>query len=219
MAPEGVTRLSHGERMVSARKVKRWSERIDARMPLPCQSTYRVPPVLRDLVLVDMLELTGSTVATASLLQMSQPSVSRRYRALAEDLGLERQKHLPIGRRYGDTDWLLLLRRGVNAHRHTCGVVRVGGPAVFAAAAMDGRSWVEWVSLGRSALKNWSQLLQLELLDAIALPQAQIPCGQEAAGFRMVTISRDGAQPLMLVSRCEPQVLAIINRIANTEET
>lgn len=187
-------------------------------MPLPCQITYRVPSVLRDLVLVDMLELTGSTVATASLLQMSQPSVSRRYRALAEDLGLERQKNLPVGRRYGDTDWLLLLRRGVNGHRHACGVLRVGGPAVFA-AAMDDRSWVEWVSLGRSALKNWSQLLQLELLDAIALPQAQIPCGQEAAGFRMVTISRDGAQPLMLMSRCEPQVQAIINRIAYSEAT
>ena len=47
---------------------------------------YRIPSSLRDLVMLDLLELTGSTTATAELLTMSQPSVSRRYRSVARDL-------------------------------------------------------------------------------------------------------------------------------------
>ena len=43
---------------------------------------YRIPATLRDLVMLDLLELTGSTTATAELLATSQPSVSRRYRTM-----------------------------------------------------------------------------------------------------------------------------------------
>ena len=95
------------------------------------QTTYRIPSCLRDLVMVDLLELTGSTTAAAQLLQMSQPSVSRRYRMLAQDLCLERQNHRPIGRRYGDTDWMALLRRGVNRHRLACGVLALVPPPLW----------------------------------------------------------------------------------------
>lgn len=56
---------------------------------------------MRDLHLVDLLELTGSTSAAQS--GLSQPSVSRRYRALAADLGLQHVPHDPIGKRYGHT--------------------------------------------------------------------------------------------------------------------
>jgi len=60
-------------------------------------SPYRVPASLRDLVIIDLLELTGSTTATAALLAMSQPSVSRRYQKLVRDLGLRRQNDAPVG--------------------------------------------------------------------------------------------------------------------------
>ena len=78
---------------------------------------YRVPASLRDLVMIDLLELTGSTTATAELLAMSQPSVSRRYRTMARDLGLQRQNDAPVGRRFSDTPWVGWLRKGVNYHR------------------------------------------------------------------------------------------------------
>ncbi len=73
---------------------------------------YRIPTVLRDLQLVDFLELTGSTTASAAQIGLSQPSVSRRYRALAAELGLQRLTDEPIGKRYGHAPWLQLLRRG-----------------------------------------------------------------------------------------------------------
>ena len=82
---------------------------------------YRIPTVLRDLQLVDLLELTGSTTASAAQIGLSQPSVSRRYRALAADLGLQRLPGYPIGKRYGHTPWLQLLRQGIKSHRLACG--------------------------------------------------------------------------------------------------
>lgn len=76
------------------------------------RETYRVPTVLRDLQLVDLLELTGSTTASAAQIGLSQPSVSRRYRALAAELGLQRLTDEPIGKRFGHAPLLQLLRRG-----------------------------------------------------------------------------------------------------------
>ena len=78
---------------------------------------YRIPLSLRDLVMLDLLELTGSTTATAEMLTMSQPSVSRRYRSVARDLGLARQSDAPLGRRFADAPWIPYLRRGINHHR------------------------------------------------------------------------------------------------------
>ena len=74
---------------------------------------YRVPSMLRDLQLVDFLELTGSTTASAAQIGLSQPSVSRRYRAVAADLELQRLPGDPIGKRYGHTPWLQLLPAGL----------------------------------------------------------------------------------------------------------
>jgi hypothetical protein len=76
------------------------------------RETYRIPTVLRDLQLVDLLELTGSTTASAAQIGLSQPSVSHRYRSLAAELGLQRLTDKPIGKSYGHTPWLQLLRRG-----------------------------------------------------------------------------------------------------------
>ena len=105
---------------------------------------YRIPSVLRDLVLVDMLELTGTTVAAAQVLNLSQPSVSRRFRQLAAELGLQPNRRDKPGRRFCDADWMRLLRQGVNPHRLDCGVLRLGGPA--AAEKWIGRSvWAEWI--------------------------------------------------------------------------
>jgi len=44
---------------------------------------YRLPELLHDIRLLDLLELCGTTVQTSRLLlQLSQPTISRRYRIL-----------------------------------------------------------------------------------------------------------------------------------------
>ena len=131
---------------------------------------YRIPTVLRDLQLVDLLELTGSTTASAAQIGLSQPSVSRRYRALAADLGLQRLPGYPIGKRYGHTPWLQLLRQGIKSHRLAWGVLRIGG-AEAATMGLKGQCGVEWVTLGRRQWQHWQPLLQQELLDAVALQE------------------------------------------------
>jgi hypothetical protein len=164
---------------------------------------YRIPAALRDLQLVDLLELTGSTTASAAQSGLSQPSVSRRYRALAADLGLQHVPHDPIGKRYGHTPWLQLLRQGINSHRLAWGVLRIGG-ADAAAIGLRGQGGVEWITLGRRQLQHWQPLLQLELLDAVALQQP--PPEHVAVGmpYRLLPYGND-----WLACRLEPQVLRL----------
>jgi hypothetical protein len=171
---------------------------------------YRPPTVLRDLVLLDLLELTGSTTAAAAHLALSQPSVSRRYRALASDLGLERQHDGPVGRRYGNTVWLAWLRRGVNHHRLSCGVVRVGGSAQQGGVLRDCH-WAEWVTLGRAAQAQWRQLLKLELLDAVALHQAPSSWDAGSSDLALLSVDCGWPQPLWLACRRQPEILSIVH--------
>jgi hypothetical protein len=172
---------------------------------------YRVPGPLRDLVLVDLLELTGSTVATAEALAMSQPSVSRRYRGVARELGLVRNKQKPVGRRFSDTAWMAQLRRGVNHHRLACGVLRIGGSAECAEALM-GCAWADWVTLGRHQRRQWQLLLQLELLDAVAFLKPHEPewtMGEQ----EFLSISPDGGPGVSLLCRRDPVVTALVSTI------
>ena len=172
---------------------------------------YRVPGPLRDLVLVDLLELTGSTVATAEALAMSQPSVSRRYRGVARELGLVRNKQKPVGRQFSDTAWMAQLRRGVNHHRLACGVLRIGGTP-DCATTISRCGWAEWVALGRQQREHWPLLLQLEILDAVALLEP--PCteriGVDHAVYRF---SPNGRSAMALVCRRDPVVNALVRTI------
>jgi hypothetical protein len=174
---------------------------------------YRVPGPLRDLVLVDLLELTGSTVATAEALAMSQPSVSRRYRGVARELGLVRNKQKPVGRRFSDTAWMAQLRRGVNHHRLACGVLRIGGSAECAEALM-GCAWADWVALGHQQREHWPLLLQMELLDAVVFqePQCPEPRGIDHGLFRF---RPDGRSAIALMYRQDPAVSALVRTIDN----
>ena len=96
--------------------------------------------------------------------------MSRRYRALAAELGLQRLPDDRIGKRYGHTPWLQLLRQGINSHRLAWGVLRIGGTDQNA-AVWKGQIGVEWVTLGHRQHQHWQPLLQLELLDAVALQE------------------------------------------------
>jgi hypothetical protein len=76
---------------------------------MPTLTRYRIPELLSDIDVLDMLELNGTTSAASSCLHISQPTVSRRYRALAGDFGLvQRRRHQQM--RYGSTPAITHLR-------------------------------------------------------------------------------------------------------------
>ena len=172
---------------------------------------YRVPASLRDLVMIDLLTLTGSTAATAELLNTSQPTVSRRARALATDLGLQRQRASLLGR-YGDTPWLRWLRRGVNHQRLSHGVLRIGGARDFRGLFAE-QAWAQWVPLGLTQQRHWRSLLELEYLDAVAIGNPTELSGLNNAPFVLVEPKGEVHGPVVLVCRQDPLVLEISGRI------
>jgi hypothetical protein len=87
---------------------------------------YRIPELLQDIRLLDLLELSGSTVQASRLLSLSQPTVSRRYRLLAQDFGLQQAPRQLKRCCYGSTEAMRWLRLGCRAHRHAAGVARIG---------------------------------------------------------------------------------------------
>ncbi len=174
--------------------------------PNPALNAYRIPSLLRDLVLVDMLELTGSTVAAARLLNLSQPSVSRRYRRLADELGLQPNRSRQPGRRFSDADWMRLLRQGVNRHRLDCGVLRLGGPSAVG-PLLHHWPWVEWVPLHRKSLDHSDALLEHQLLDGVVLDSEPLTSQSRESSWPMRLPVAD--QELWLHCRSDPRVQAI----------
>ena len=161
--------------------------------------------------MIDLLTLTGSTAATAELLNTSQPTVSRRARALATDLGLQRQRASLLGR-YGDTPWLRWLRRGVNHQRLSHGVLRIGGARDFRGLFAE-QAWAQWVPLGLPQQRLWPSLLELEYLDAVAIGNPSELSGLNNAPFHIVEPKGDVPQRVVLVCRQDPMVLEVSGRI------
>lgn len=180
--------------------------------PNAAQTRYRIPSVLRDLVMVDMLELTGSTTGAAALMQTSQPSISRRYRQLAEDLQLRFDRSQQPGQRYANNTWIRLLRRGVNHHRLACGVLRIGGSAEFCSVFREAH-WAQWIDLGKQHLLHWHQLLTLELLDAVVLPEAPMLDPDDSAQLAVMELQRSVPRSALLACRRDPLVLEIATRV------
>ena len=83
----------------------------------------RPPALLQAVSVLDLIELTARTVQSAELLNLSQPTVSRRSRSIAQDLGVQlRQPDHTQGLRCGDGACLRLLRRAAKRHRLEAGV-------------------------------------------------------------------------------------------------
>jgi hypothetical protein len=180
-------------------------------------SLYRIPASLRDLVMIDLLEITGSTTATAELLTMSQPNVSRRYRSVAHDLGLERQSDAPVGQRFGHAPWITLLRRGVNHHRLANGVLRVGSGRELE-PLLANAPWAHWVSLGQQQQRQWHSLLALELLDAMAVAELPDLTYDDVKPFALVEVRPQRHGQVVLICRRDPLVLEICSRICGWME-
>ena len=101
-----------------------------AAVPKPAHR-YRLPALLEDIRLLDLLEISGTTLEAARAASLSQPTVSRRTRVLAEDFNLQMNRHCQIGCRFGTSTTMQLLRLGCRAHRLSAGVARLGADVIL----------------------------------------------------------------------------------------
>jgi hypothetical protein len=76
--------------------------------------------------------------------------------------------------------------------------------AEAAAMGLQGQAGVEWITLGRRQLQHWQPLLQLELLDGVALQQPPLEATDVAMPYRHLPYAQ-GWQ----ACRLEPQVLRL----------
>lgn len=163
----------------------------------PSPTRYRLPQLLRDVLLLDLLELTGSTQQASRHLKLSQPTVSRRYQRLADDFSLRRDQRLPWGRRFGSNGSIRHLRLAARAHRLAAGMVALGCDLLHR-PLFEG---VEGLLLPPSRFLcglDWAHLLQEGVVDA-ALVHGLEPAWEP--GLRGVRVVDLGSLPLVLLAR------------------
>ncbi len=131
---------------------------------------YRLPDLLHDIRLLDLLELCGTTVQTSRLLQLSQPLVGNakraagRYRLLSEDFGLVRDRRQLWGCGYCTSASMRLLRLGCRAHRLAAGVARIGSDLLHH-PLLAGCPWLLPTPQRFRAAANWLELVRQGVLD------------------------------------------------------
>lgn len=137
------------------------------------ENRYRVPNLLQDIHLLDLLELCGTTVEASRFLSLSQPTVSRRYRSLASDFNLERLRRQGGDCCYGSSRTMRLLRLGCRAHRLAAGVARIGADLLHQ-PLLAGVDWIlpspprfrspqTWLALVRQGVLDGALISGLEL--------------------------------------------------------
>ena len=149
--------------------------------PLPRPSeAYRIPELLQDIRLLDLLELSGSTVQASRLLSLSQPTVSRRYRLLAQDFGLQQAPRQLMRCCYGSTEAMRWLRLGCRAHRLAAGVARIGADLMHQ-PLLEGISGLLPVPTRFRSIHAWAALVREGVLDAALVSGLEI----QAAGTQL----------------------------------
>ena len=169
--------------------------------PLPRPSeAYRIPELLQDIRLLDLLELSGSTVQASRFLSLSQPTVSRRYRLLAQDFGLEQEPRQIRRCRYGTSEAMRWLRLGCRAHRLEAGVARVGTDLLHQ-PLLAGVPGLLSVPARYRSIHSWGTLVREGVLDAALVSGLEIHAagGQlDLGGLQWVEL---GPVPLTLAVR------------------
>ena len=157
---------------------------------------YRLPELLHDIRLLDLLELCGTTVQTSRLLQLSQPTISRRYRLLSEDFGLVRDRRQLWGCGYGTSAAMRLLRLGCRAHRLAAGVARIGSDLLHH-PLLAGCPWLLPTPQRFRAAANWLELVRQGVLDGALISGLEL---DEAEGLNRqeLELLRLGELPLAL---------------------
>ena len=140
---------------------------------------YRLPKLLEDIRLLDLLELCGTTVRTSRLMQLSQPTISRRYRSLAADFGLVRDRRQLWGCGYGTSASMRLLRLGCRAHRLAAGKARIGSDLLHH-PLLAGCPWLLPTPQRFRAAAYWLELVRQGVLDGALISGLEL---EAAAGL------------------------------------
>lgn len=161
---------------------------------------YRLPQLLHDIRLLDLLELTGTTQHASHLLSLSQPTVSRRYRSLAADFRLSRDLRGRICR-YGSSPAIRLLRHSCRWHRLQAGVARFSADLLHQ-HLFAGFDWLLPVPSCFRALDDWLDLVRQGVLDGALVSglELQFSSSIEEAGLQF---HRLGDLPLALASQLQ----------------
>jgi hypothetical protein len=145
-------------------------------MTLP-SPLYIPPELLRDLHLLDMLELTGTTHLAGQWLALSQPTVSRRYRRLAADFGLKPSRQGAKGCRFGSSVSLRQLRHGFRWHRFEAGVVGLASDPLHQ-GLLEGLPGLLPMPMRFRPANQWGQLVREAVVDAALVSSLEL---EEAA--------------------------------------
>lgn len=176
---------------------------------------YRLPALLQDIRLLDLLELSGTTLEAGRLASVSQPTVSRRTRALTADFALVPNRRRQVGCCYGTSQAMRLLRLGCRAHRLSAGVARFGTD-VLLQPLLASCSWLlpapprfriveSWLELVRQGVLDGALISGLELQvdeplntnELELLPLGELPLGLALPG--VVAPTPTGTLPPVLV--------------------
>jgi hypothetical protein len=164
-------------------------------LPRPAHR-YRLPALLQDIRLLDLLELSGTTLAASHFVRLSQPTVSRRYRALAADFALVPNRRRQLGCCYGTSTVMQQLRLGCRAHRLSAGVARLGSD-VLLQPLLAGCGWLLPAPPRFRTLENWLELVRQGVLDGALVSGLELQ-GNERLNTSELELLPLGALPLGL---------------------
>jgi hypothetical protein len=134
-----------------------------AAVPKPAHR-YRLPALLQDIRLLDLLEISGTSLEASRVCGLSQPTVSRRTRVLAEDFNLQMNRRRQLGCRYGTSTAMQLLRLGCRAHRLSAGVARLSADVILQ-PLLAGCSWLLPAPPRFRPVESWLELVRQGVLD------------------------------------------------------
>jgi hypothetical protein len=157
---------------------------------------YRLPALLQDIRLLDLLELSGTTLEAGRLASVSQPTVSRRTRALTADFALVPNRRRQVGCCYGTSQAMRLLRLGCRAHRLTAGVACFGTDVLLQPLLM-GCSWLLPAPPRFRSVESWLELVRQGVLDGALISGLEFQ-GDESLNTNELELLPLGELPLGL---------------------
>jgi hypothetical protein len=158
---------------------------------------YCLPELLSDIRLLDLLELSGSTVQASQFLSLSQPTVSRRYRSLAQDFDLERDLRQHWRCRFGTSETMRWLRLGCRAHRLAAGFARIGTDLLHA-PLLAGIKGLLPTPVRYRSIHTWAALVRDGVVDAALVSGLEIAAARSHLDWSELQWLELGAMPLAL---------------------
>jgi hypothetical protein len=158
---------------------------------------FRLPELLHDIRLLDLLELSGSTVQASQFLSLSQPTVSRRYRSLAQDFDLERDLRQHWRCRFGTSETMRWLRMGCRAHRLAAGFARIGTDLLHA-PLLAGMAGLLPTPVRYRSIHTWAALVRDGVVDAALVSGLEIAAARSQLDWSELQWLELGAMPLAL---------------------